>query len=351
MRLRRGAAEPPRHVTLRDVAKVAGVSPATVSRALAKDERISSETRDLVVRASDQLGYVPNSAARSLILRATSTLGVLIPDVTDPMHGQFVTGFEKEAVYREYTVILANGFHDAARERQALRVFASHRVDGIALMGSVLDQVEVRALFRRAPAVFVNGENLSLAGYQSELPVGCIRANDIGGIEAMMGHLFQEGCRTFAYVNGPQGASNVTRRDTVLRCLREAGIRGSLVQHAGDLDGLRSVTKLASKIAADRPDVVICYDDKLALSTIDALRGLGIHVPNDIAVVGFDDIPFASMASPRLTTVAQPAAQMGQLAVEMLMSAIHGEGLPASSVVPVQLIARESSRRMSFARQ
>lgn len=351
MRLRGGSAEPSRHVTLRDVAKVAGVSPATVSRALANDERISSETRDLVVRAAEQLGYVPNIAARSLIVRATKTLGVLIPDVTDPMHGQFVTGSEQAAASLGYTVILANGFRDSDREQQGLRIFASHRVDGVALMGSVLDQHEVRTAFRRVPIVFVNGENLGLAGYRSELPAGCLRADDVGGLEAMMGHLFQQGCRTFAYVNGPQGASNVTRRDTIQRCVLEAGVKEGLTQHVGGLEGWPSAAKLASKIVVSKPDAVVCYDDKLALSTIDALRGLGVRVPDDIAVVGFDDIPFASLANPRLTTVAQPAAHMGQLAVEMLMGAIHGEGLPASTTVRVRLVERESSTRTSSARQ
>ncbi len=336
---------PDRRVTIEDVARVARVSPATVSRALKGSPLISEETRRRVARAARRLGYVPNQAARSLVTRTTRTLGLMIPDVTDPIHGQVVTGFEQEATAGGYTVIMANGFADPVHERRALQVFLAQRADGIALMGSVLRQSQVRGLLRPAPVVFITGEHPSLTGYAADLSRGCIRADDIAGIEAVVDHLLDAGYRRIAYFNGPPLASNLTRRAAAIRSLQTAGVKSRLIEFVWDGHVRRSVEASAVRIAQERPDAVICYDDKLALNTIDALRALGLRVPDDVAVVGFDDIPFAAIASPRLTTVAQRSVEMGRLAVTMLRGAIATGTMPRSIAVPVQLVIRESTSR------
>ena len=334
---------PARRVTIEDVARVAHVSAATVSRALQGNPVISPRTQALVVHAAHRLGYVPNQAARSLVVRSTRTLGLLIPDATDPIHGQVAAGFEQEAGAHGYSVILASGFGEATREQRALRLFTVHRADGIALMGSVLRQRDVRAAARPGHVVFINSEHPGLSGYQGDLPAGCIRADDVSGIEAVVTHLVERGYRRIGYAGGRATASNITRRDAALRALREMGV-GTLRQYAGP-DNWQAGGAVASEIAHDRPDAVICYDDKLALHTMDALRALGIRVPRDIAIVGFDDIPFARISNPRLTTVAQPSAEMGRRAAAILLRAIETGEMPRSVMLPVQLMVRESSVR------
>ncbi len=336
---------PNRRVTIEDVARVARVSPATVSRALKGSRLISQDTRRRVAHAARRLGYVPNQAARSLVTRITRTLGLMVPDVTDPIHGQVVTGFEQEAAACGYTVIMANGFSDPVRERRALQVFLAHRADGVALMGSVLRQSQVRTLVRPAPVVFIAGEHPSLAGYAADLPRGSIRADDRAGMEAVVDHLLEAGYRRIAYFNGPSFASNRTRRAATIRALKQAGVAGRLVEFVWDGHVRRSVESSAVRIARERPDAVICYDDKLALNTIDALRAHGLRAPRDVAVVGFDDIPFAAIANPRLTTVAQRSVEMGRMAVTMLRGALETGTIPRSVTFSVQLVVRESTRR------
>ena len=335
---------PAARVTIEDVARAAGASVATVSRALRDQPEVSAQTRRRIIRTARRLGYVPNRAARSLVVRATQTLGLLIPDATDPIHGQVATGFEQESTAHGYTVILANGFDDPAQERPALMSFAMHRADGIAVMGSVLKQREVRAAVRPSPVVFVNGEHPSLAGYQADLATGCLRADDLEGIKAVVQHLLDSGCRRLAYAGGPGSASDLTRRDAVIQALAGAKAARPRVfvsrSEAWESDGA-----LAAAIARDRPEAVICYDDKLALHLLDALRAYGITVPRDMALVGFDDIPFARLANPRLTTVAQPSVEMGRLAAAMLLRAIHTGVMPQSVRLPVHLVVRESTVR------
>lgn len=331
-----------RRVTLEDVAQVAGVSAATVSRALGDDPRISARTRQIVRRTAEQLRYVPNAAARSLVMRATQTLGLMIPDMTDPLNGQVATAFEQEALARGYVVMVASGFADPDRERAALHVCTTQRAAGIALMGSVLDQQEVIAAAAPDLVVFVGSEHLGLAG-STDLPVGCIRADEASGVEAMVAHLIEGGRRRIGYVNGPQVFSNITRRDATFRAIAAGGIEGRQRHYYGGEDGWLNGTAIATRVAQDKADAVVCYDDKLALSVMDGLRQLGVRVPEDMAVVGFDDIPFAALANPRLTTVAQPSAEMGRRAVQMLLAAIERGSLPASEVHPVRLVIRESS--------
>ena len=332
-----------RRVTLRDVAEVAGVSLATASRGFRRDPSISLRTQQLVRHAAEQLGYVPNAAARSLVLRATRTFAVLIPDMGDPIHGQVAIAFEQEAMRRGYSVVISNAFNDPIHERRALQVFTSHQVDGIVFISSILDYDEVLTVVRPTPVVFVNSENLGLARYKPHVRQGSIRIDDEGGMTAIVDHLLSRGYHRIGYVAGPRVASNITRRDALIRAMLRAGETARPHVYGAAAESWRSPHLLAKKIAHDGPDALVCYDDMLALAIIDALRQLRMRVPDDLAVVGFDDIPFAQTSNPRLTTVAQPSSEMGQLAVRMLVSAIDEGTIPASEVLPVRLRVREST--------
>ncbi len=331
-----------RRITLREVAIAAGVSVATVSRALNDDPQISGGTRERVAAAAEALGYVPNLAARSLAVRASRTFGLMIPDATDPVHGTVVAGFEAAAHAAGYTVIVANSLGDAARERRAVREFTAHRADGLALMGSVLDLEAITAMVRPSPVVFLNSERLK-GGRPIQLDLGCLRPDEPDGIRQLVEHLADEGCRRIAFVGVPdRPGSNAVRQGALDTIVRER----LGVAPLGPFSYLADArAKLAAELRDAGADAVVAYDDRVALGLLDGFRTIGVSVPGDVAVAGFDDIPFAAIANPRLTTVIQPAAEMGALAVAVLLGAIATGELAPTRVLPVRLAVRESTRR------
>jgi LacI family transcriptional regulator, galactose operon repressor len=332
----------PRRVTLDDVAQRAAVSIATVSRALSGDPQISKATQTRVRQVAAQLNYVPNVAARSLVLQSSATFGLMTPDVTDPIHGQVVTGFQQRAAERGYSVIIANGFWDADTERRALREFTAHRVAGLAIMGGVLPQTEVKRVVSPSPALFLGSEHVPPDGTNLDLPRGCLRPDDRDGMRQVVTHLLERGYHRVAYVSASSGANPAIRHDALVAALAEHGETKPVVYRADDASAA-SFRRVATQIAKHRPEVVVCYDDKTALEVIDELRTVSVRVPADVGFVGFDDIPFARTANPRLTTVAQPSEELGRLSVDILLSALEEGRLPRSRLMPVTLVVRETT--------
>lgn len=328
-------------VTLRDVAEAAGVSVATVSRSINDDPQISAATRERVAALADQLGYVPDAAARSLAVRSSRTFGLLITDSTDPVHGTLISGFERAAQAAGYTVIVANSGGDAGRERRALREFLAHRADGIAIMGTVLEHEPTVARVRPSPVVFLNPERLK-RGEIASLPTGCLRPDDADGIRQVVEHLVAEGYGAFAFVTGDRPASGHVRAEALQRRVRELTGRDLVAVLTWDALNRGALARALANAGAD---AVVGFDDRVALGLLDAFRLIGRRVPDDVAVVGFDDIPFAELSNPRLTTVSQPAGEMGAMAVELLLDAISTGTLAPSRTLPVRLVVRESSVR------
>jgi LacI family transcriptional regulator len=329
-------------VTLVDVAQRASVSVATVSRALSGDPQISEATQLRVRQIADNLKYVPNVAARNLVLQSSATFGLMTPDVTDPIHGQVVTGFQQQAAEHDYSVILSNGFRDAVAERRALREFAAHRVAAVAVMGSVLPQAEVKRLMAPSPVLFIGTEHVSAKGAAPDLARGCLRPDDRDGMRQVVDHLIERGYRSVAYASGSSGATEIIRREALVAALAERDRPEPIVYRAEDVDaeGLRAV---AVQISKARPDVIVCYDDKTALLLMDELRTAGVQVPADVGVVGFDDIPFARISNPRLTTVSQQSDDLGRVTVDFLLSTLKRRRLPNSQLMPVALVVRETT--------
>jgi LacI family transcriptional regulator len=332
----------PRRVTLVDLAQRASVSVATVSRALSGDPQISEATQARVRQIADDLKYVPNVTARSLVLQSSATFGLMTPDVTDPIHGQVVTGFQQQAAEHAYSVVLSNGFWDADIERRALREFAAHRVAGVAVMGGVLPQSEVKRLLSPSPVLFIGSEHVPPSGEDLDLPRGCLRPDDRDGMRQVVEHLIDRGYRSIAYVSGSTGATQIIRRDALVAAMAERDLGDLVVHQADDVDA-EGIRVVAARIRRSRPDAVVCYDDKTALLLMDELRAAGVKVPHDVGVVGFDDIPFARISNPRLTTVSQRADDLGRTSVGYLLSTIERGELPPTQLMPVALVIRETT--------
>lgn len=334
---------PRRRILLRDVAERARVSGSTASRALADDHRISVATRQLVKAAAADLHYVPNAAARSLRARRTRTLGLLLPDLRDPVHGQVASAFEQEARQAGYPVMVVAGERDLARERLALRVFAEHGTDGVAIVSSAMSPKELRERVDPDRLMLIWPDHRSLPRRAGPTTPGLIQTDDASGVRAAVEHLIDTGCRRIAYVDGGVRASNAIRAETVAATLRSRGIRTPMRTFTAAGDAWRGAGELAAEIAADLPDALVCYDDKLALALLDALRELSIRVPRDVGVVGFDGIPFAEISNPRLSTVSVPSAELGRIGAASLIKAIHDGVLPEGVVLPVEFVVREST--------
>jgi DNA-binding LacI/PurR family transcriptional regulator len=345
----RSGSGPRRRVLLKDVARRANVSGSTASRALADDKRISLATRQLVKAAASQLQYVPNAAARSLRARRTRTLGLLLRDLRDPIHGQVASAFEDEARRQGYAVMIVAGENELARERQALRIFAEHGTDGVALNSSILSAKEARERVDPGRLVMVQPDHRSMLRRDGPLFPGVIQTDDAGGAKAAIDHLVDSGYRRIGYVAGGVRASNTVRAEAAATALRSRGIRTPLCAFAAPVDAWRAPAALAATIAGDLPEALFCYDDKLALALMDALRDLGIRVPDDVGLVGFDGIPFAGLSSPRLTTLVVPSAEMGRVAASSLIKAIHDGMLPDAILLPVELVVRESTQAQAQA--
>jgi DNA-binding LacI/PurR family transcriptional regulator len=336
---------PDRRVVLADVARAAGTSEATASRALKDDPRIGKATRAAVRAAALKLGYVPNAAARSLRAKRTHILGLLLDDLADPVHGRLAAGFEEAAASRGFAVFMMTGLHDAEREQRALTAFLEHRADGIALASCVSHPADVHARVPAERVVFVQPDYPALADGRDPPARGVLRSDDVGGVAAAVRHVVERGYRRITYVGPGVGASDTLRRAAAASTLEGLSLGPMRFIDSG-LEGWRDPSAAAREIARRPPEVVLCYDDKLAMALLDALRSTDVDVPDDVALVGFDGIPAAHQSRPRLTTVDVPSAELGRRAVEMLTSAGrdgHDGRLPASEIVPVQLVVGEST--------
>lgn len=325
-------------VTIRDVAREAGVSLATVSRALNDAAEVTVDTRQRVRAAAERLGYVPHSGARSLITRRTGTLGVLLPDLYGEFFSELIRGIDQTAQRHGYHMVLASS-HSDAREIAAAVGSMRGRVDGFVVMSPDVAALTALAdLARTFPAVVLG------AGPELEDFATISVANYEGAVE-MTTHLLSLGHRKIAFICGPGGNVDAAER---LRGVTAAtrGVEGVKVEeYPGDFrqeTGYNTTKMLLN--GADRPDVIFCANDAMAVGAIGALHEAGLRVPADFAVVGFDDIPIARFLTPPLTTVRVPIAELGASATECLIDALQG-GLPLAArrdVMPTSLVVRAS---------
>ncbi|HEX7347266.1 MAG TPA: LacI family DNA-binding transcriptional regulator [Candidatus Limnocylindrales bacterium] len=336
---------PERRVRLADVARLAETSEATASRALKDDPRIGEGTRAAVRAAAHKLGYVPNAAARSLRAKRTHILGLLLDDLADPVHGKVAAGFEEAAASRGYAVFMMTGLHDADREERALRTFLEHRADGVVLASCVSEPSDVFRYVSQERVVFVQPDYPSLADGAEPPDHGVLRSDDVGGFSAAIEHVVEQGYRRIAYVGPGIGASDAVRRAAAAETLERLGLGTMRFVDSGP-NGWRDPSVAAEQLASDPPDAVVCYDDKLAMALLDALRSTQLDVPGEIGFMGFDGIPAARQSRPRLTTVDVPSVEIGRRAVEMLVDSTR-EGKPRpSEVLPVRLIVGETTPRV-----
>ncbi len=329
--------------TIRDVADRAGVSTATVSRVLAGVGHPRPATATAVMHAAEALGYRPSGVARSLRLKRTRTLGLIVTDIQNPFFPELVQAADLAARGHDYSIILGSAAYDEQRAMHYLDLMVDRRVDGIIVASSQLSDDSRRWLVASpVPAVVVNAE-------PTDLQVNMVISDNIGGARLAARHLVGLGHRRIAYVRGAATfTADVPRIEGFRAACREAGLsEADTLECRGD-GQVEGGERAAMELLARRDDVtaIACYNDMTAIGVLRALRTAGRRVPTDVSVIGCDDIAAAAWVAPALTTVAQQKAEMGRIAVERLVAMLADPGLAATPEVvrlPMVLHVREST--------
>ncbi|MFQ5611994.1 MAG: LacI family DNA-binding transcriptional regulator [Anaerolineae bacterium] len=324
-------------ISIKDIAKAAGVSPSTVSRALNDHPRISADTKQHIQQLAHEMGYTPSAVARSLVTRRTTSIGLIITTLSDPFYVRLIGGVEDVALKNGYQVFLSSSYRSRTRELDLIRLFQERRADGIIVSGSLVDEdyLELRNRFR-LPIVLIN---------RNSYPYSISTDNQEGARQAV-DYLIQLGHRRIAYVSNMHSESAHRGRLAGYRASLQTGGIPFDPQLIVDGDGTIGCGSqiLEQLFALPRPPTAFfCFNDLMAIGLIDALSKQGFQVPQNYSVVGFDDIEMAQYYNPPLTTVQQPGTRLGQCAIQMLLKLITGQADVRADVLPAELVVRGST--------
>lgn len=330
--------------TLIDVALAADVHPSTASRALnAKTrEKVSPATVAKVLEAAHRLGYQPNSLARGLKMSRTFTIGMLVPDLTNPLFPPIVRGLEDRLRQSGLTLVLANTDNDDAKERSALEAMTARRVDGLILATARREYPLLSEIVAaRIPVVLVNRTT-------DDAVVPSVAGDDHAGIGQAVRHLASLGHRKIAHVGGTQDVSTgVDRYHSFLSWMRSEGLEVDprLVVFATWFQEERGATAVEELFRRGAEfTAIVCGNDLIALGAYDVLRERGLKIPDDVSIVGYNDMPFSDKFSPPMTSVRLPHYHIGFKAAEMLIDAIEEPlGHPSDIRLRPELVVRGST--------
>jgi LacI family transcriptional regulator len=326
---------------MRDVAEQAGVSVTTVSHVINNSRPVNPETRTRVEDAMQTLGYQPNVLARSLRRGKTNTIGVILPDNANPYFAEVVRGIEDKSFSQDYSVILCNSDNDLDKERLYTNVLIEKQVDGIIFVAAGLSADNIHNLQKRGvPSVLVDRQ---VPGVQLD----SVFANNQGGGFLATKHLIDLGHKSIACISGPQGVRSSSERIAGYRqALGSAGLRANPdwviegdFQYQSGFDAAKSLFKLGSK-----PTAIFACNDLMAIGAYRYAHENHLRIPQDISIIGFDDVRLAEFTNPPLTTIRQSKAKMGSQAAELLLERIANHNLEIrQEIITVQLVVRAST--------
>ncbi|MFN8472597.1 MAG: LacI family DNA-binding transcriptional regulator [Anaerolineae bacterium] len=328
--------------TIRDVAKRAGVSPITVSRVVNNFDYVSEENRRRVHEAIAELGYVPNTVARSLRSKRTNTLALVLTDVANPFFTTVARGVEDTASKAGYTVILCNTDESEVEQQKYLDVLIQKQVDGILLVPATSAPDAVRFIEKYSTPLVILDRRI--AGAKADI----VRCDSELGAYHLTKLLIELGHRRIAMLSGPRGVSTAEDRVTgYRRALNEAGIRveAKRISH-GPFSRIAGYEMTQRAMAVlPRPTAIFAGHNFMGIGAAQALHEMKLRVPEDVAVVCFDDLPLDFLTVPFFTMAAQPAYEMGKKATELLLARLAKEGphQPQEVVLPTEIVVRRSS--------
>jgi LacI family transcriptional regulator len=331
--------------SVRDVAQRASVSVGTVSNVLNRPDKVAAGTVARVLQAIDELGFIRNDAARQLRAGRSKTVGLVVLDVRNPFFTDVARGAEDQASKAGLTVILGNSDESSDREAAYLDLFEEQHVHGVLIspFGDITARLE-RLRQRGIPAVLVDRSS-------GDASFSSVSVDDLAGGRLAVEHLIAQGRRRIAFVGGPMQIRQVTDRLAGARLAASAHPDVSLevleIEALSVLAGRAAGVGIAERPAAERPDAVFAANDLVAMGVLQALmmQGGGVEVPRDVALIGYDDIDFASAAVVPLSSIRQPSALIGQTALEILVEQAADPSTPPRQVVfEPELVVRESTR-------
>lgn len=335
--------------TIDKIASLAGVSPATVSKVLNNRPYVSAEKRARIERVIAETGYVPSQRARGLSKRRSFILGLLIPYTSDQLFAdphllECIRGIESETNARDYNILLSTAREPAEAASACVRLLRSDVIDGAVVL-ETLDLRPYTEGLSRADAPLV------VIGYLPEEGIHQVHADDYGGALQAIGHLLALGHRRIGVVTSRLRPFAIDERlRGIGDGLRSAGLgleerliaSGDFSIESGEAAGQALLSR------DDRPTAIFALNDRMAFGVMRAAAALGLHVPRDLSVIGFDDIPLAELAAPSLSTVRQPGYALGRAAAGALFAQLDGEPPAASSLIPTEFVIRGSTAAPSL---
>jgi LacI family transcriptional regulator len=329
--------------TIKDIARRVGVSPSVVSRALNNKYGVKEATRQAIAEAAKEMGYHPNVAARSLVTRRSQTIGVIIPDISEPFYSRVIKGMQYIADEAGYTLLFSNSYESLEQSKVVQKMVDGQRVDGLIIVGSSRAERDYISSLTAKGTPFVVIER-----HFSDLNMNCIWVDNVVGGYIATKHLIECGHRRIAHITGDLSFEVAADRVKGYRkALDEAGIPyspklvlpGSFVWQ----DGYAAMKQLLSD--TPRCTAVFAGNDSMAYGALQAIAEAGLSVPQDISVVGFDDLEFSSLTNPPLTTVRQPRYEMGRDAMRLLLARMdagnQGDGMKIC--YPPEMVVRRST--------
>lgn len=309
-------------ITIRDVARVAGVSVATVSRALNNSSAVTPETRESVLQAVESLGYRPNANAQALATQISDTIGVVVMDVSDPFFGALVKAVDTVAQRVQKHVLISNSWHQEEKERHAIEVLIRQRCNALVVHAKTLSDAELANFMRQVPGMVLI--NRIVPGFAHR----CVCLDNVAGAVTASNMLLQQGHRRIGYLCSSHHIEDAEqRRSGWLQALAAQGIHPPeswIASAEPDMQGGEAaMVELLGR--NQQLTAVFAYNDGMAAGALTALKDNGIQVPQQVSVIGFDDIPMSRYTDPQLTTVRYPIVSMAKLATELALKGAAGE--------------------------
>ncbi len=330
-----------KRVTMHDVAQAAGVSLMTVSRVVNDKDDVSQATRQRVMEIIDQLNYRPSSIARGLATHQTGTLGIVVPDISNPFFASIVRSAEDAAYAQDYSVFLGNTNEDPQREQAVLHSLEDNQVDGLILFSSRLEDDALCEILGRFPAAVVVFRKRVMPD------LGAITLDDAYSAQLAIEHLLDRGHRNIGLISGPTiSLSSFGRVEGYKNALRAAkiSVRRERIRHCHPV--VETGQETATELLQSNPELtaLFCHNDLIAVGALQACAALGLQVPEDIAIIGYDDIRLAGLVNPTLTTLRIPRKEIGTQSMQMLLAQIDDDRLEPQEIhLKPEMIVRESA--------
>lgn len=326
-------------VSIYDIARVANVAPSTVSRALQDHPRVGKKTKDYIRQLAKDMGYIPNTIAKSLSKQRTNAIGMIISEISGPFMGMIVEGAEKAAADLGYEVFVGVTGNDNQRELDIIHAFQQRRVDGLVIVASHLVRRYSKRLEQSLiPIVFINEQ-------EEWERIVTVSVDDLESAYTAVRYLNSLGHERIGYVGaGSRSKSNNYRLQGYIKALQTAGIEfdSRLVYSTAAETNLAKGETSLRQLTEAGATAIFCYNDMTAIGVMSACRKYNIRVPDQLSIIGFDDIEFAEYTVPPLTTIRQPRLLLGQRATEMLHKLLHEEAV-ASEILLGELVIRETT--------